>query len=142
MPSDSLKPCHIALVLCDNIYTEPSGKIALVGLFNSITVSRFPWVHPRLAVFVSLTGLRNGMAGQLEIVRADSDNPMVRMQGEFPPASSPTDVLDMQFLVQNVTFPEPGLYFINFSGNGQPLASRPFHVNLSAPRSTRQEPGL
>lgn len=127
MPQDGFKPNHIALVLCDSIYSDPTGKLALVGLFNGITGSGFPLTHPRLAVFVSLTGLRSGMVGKLEIVRGDNEEPIVSTTGEFPP-SSPIDILDMQFFLNNVVFPEPGTYFIRFSGNGHPLAQRPFEI--------------
>jgi len=131
---EGLKPGLIALVLCDNIYHDASGKAALIGLFNGISAARFPTVHPRMAVFVSLTSLRSGMHGKLEIVRSDNDEPIMAAQGQFPADSTPTDVLDMQFILNNIRFEEPGTYFVRFSGNGSPLAHRPFQVERVVPK--------
>jgi len=121
------KPAIIALVLCDNIYTEPSGKSALVGLFNGISAGSFPAKHPRLAVFVSMTDVHPGSAGTLDIVHGETDNPIVEAKGEFQEVER-TDVVDMSFILNNVTFPEPGLYFIRFFVNGHCLVQRPFDV--------------
>lgn len=139
MSENELKPSPIALVVCDNIYSEPTGKVALVGLFNNISARQFPASHPRLVVFVSLTGVRKGMTGKLDIVHSETDNPIVEARGGFDQNVGPTDIVDMSFILNNVTFPEPGMYYIRFFGNGHPLLMRPFVVGKST-RPAREEP--
>lgn len=128
MEPSGLSPTIIALVVCDNIYREPGGKTALVGLFSSIATSQFPAVHPRLAVFLSVTSVRPGMTGRLEIVHGETDVPVITATGAFPEVVSPTTVIDMNFILKNVTFPEPATYFIRFFGNDIILVQRPFEV--------------
>ena len=128
--SSTVKPTLIALVVCDGIYHEVQGKTALVGLFNNITARVFPVTHPRMAVFASLTGLREQSTAKLEIVHGENDRPIVSLQGPFPGNLTPLTVVDMNFVLSNVTFPEEGTYFIRFWANDHLLVMRPFKVNL------------
>ena len=129
MPS-SIKPTAIALVVCDNIYSEPGGKTALVGLFNGISAHKFPVLHPRMAVFASVTDLRAGSTAKLEIVHAEDDSVVVAAEGPFPEGLSPLTVVDMNFIFNNIIFKEEGTYFIRFWANEHLLMMRPFQVSL------------
>ena len=126
--SSKVKLTPIALVVCDNIYHEPGGKTALVGLFNHIGATNFPVTHPRMAVFASVTGLREGSTAKLEIVHGEDETVIVSAQGPIPGHGGPLSVVDMNFILNNVVFPEPGTYFIRFWGNEHPLLMRPFEV--------------
>ena len=127
MPS-SVKPTPIALVVCDNIYSEPGGKTALVGLFGGIVASSFPARHPRMAVFASLTGLRSDAIAKLEIVHAETEDVIVSAQGPFPDGYTPLTVVDMNFIFNNVVFPSAGTYYIRFWANEHLIVMRPFEV--------------
>ncbi len=129
MPS-TVKPTPIALVVCDNIYTEPGGKTALVGLFNSIVAHALPVRHPRMAVFASLTDLREGSTAKLEIVHGETERVIVSAGGPFPGKPNAITVVDMNFIFSNVVFPEEGTYFIRFWANEHLLIQRPFQVKL------------
>jgi len=123
-------PTGIAIVVCDNVYTDSGGKRALVGLFNKISSSQFPAIHNRLCVFVSLTSLRLTTVCKLEIVHAETDEAIVEMQGPLP-HDNPTTICDMVFELRGLQFPEPGKYFIRFSGkDGITLLERPIEVAL------------
>ncbi len=126
----SIKPTAIALVVCDNIYSEPGGKTALVGLFNGIAAHKFPVKHPRMAVFASVTDLREGSTAKLEIVHAETDGVVVSAEGPFPEGYSPITVVDMNFIFNNIVFKEEGTYFVRFWANEHLLMMRPVQVNL------------
>lgn len=131
----TVKPTAIALVVCDNIYTEPGGKTALVGLFNGISAHSFPVRHPRLAIFASLTGLREGSQAKIEIVHAETEEVIVATHGPFPPDFSPITVVDMHFIFGNVVFQKEGTYYIRFWANDHLLMMRPFEVTLIEKRN-------
>ena len=131
--ASTVKPTPIALVVCDNIYTEPGGKTALVGLFGGISAATFPVRHPKMAVFASLTGLREGSNAKLEIVHAETDKVVVSAQGPFPDKITPITVVDMNFIFNNVVFPEEGTYYIRFWANDHILVMRPFEVQKIKP---------
>ena len=48
--------------------------------------------------------------------------------GPFPEEVNPVAVVDMHFILRNVTFPEAGRYFIRFWGNEHLLVMRPFDL--------------
>ena len=123
-----VKPTPIALVVCDNIYSEPGGKTALVGLFSGITASSFPARHPRMAVFASLTGLRSDAKAKLEIVHAETDDVIVSAEGPFPGGHTPLTVVDINFIFNNVVFPSEGTHYIRFWANEHLIVMRPFEV--------------
>ena len=141
--ASTVKPVPIALVVCDTIYQEqPGGKTALVGLFNGILARGFPATHPRMAVFVSVTGVREGSTAKLEIAHAENDKVIVSLQGPFPAKFAPTAVIDMNFVLNNVTFPEEGTYYIRFWANDHLLVMRPFEVKqMSRPGGTNHDAG-
>lgn len=139
MASSTTKPSIIALIVCDNIYVEPGGKLALVGLFNNISAREFPASHSRLAVFVSVTDLRPNSKGRLEIVHSETDQNVVHAEGAFGKEVSPLTVFDMNFLLKDLVFPDPGAYFIRFWVNEHLLVQRPFNV-VQTPRKGRKKP--
>jgi len=137
MPS-TIKPTPIALVVCDNIYAEPGGKVALIGLFSSVQTKELPAVLHRMAVFASLTDLRDGSFAKIEIVHGETDKVIVAAQGPFPAGYTPLTVVDMNFVFGNVSFPEEGTYFIRFWANDHLLIMRPFQVGLIKTKGDRK----
>ncbi len=127
MPN-TIKPSPIALVVCDNVYKEPGGKTALVGLFNDIRARAFPACHPRMCVYVSVTDVRPMTKIKLDIVHGETDEPVAVLNGGIPEGTSPTTICDFQFLLENVAFKQPGRHFIRFWANGHLLLQRPFEV--------------
>lgn len=130
MTEPTVKPSIIALVICDDIYQEPStGKTALVGLFSNLqTFGKCPIIHPKMAVFVSVTGLRPSSSAKLEIIHAENDTPVVVAEGKFPDTVDPLAIADMCFVLVNVAFPIPGTYYVRFWSNTHLLVMRPFEV--------------
>ena len=131
-------PSPIALVVCDAVYTEASGKAALVGLFNRITAARFPASHPQLCVYVSVTDVRPNTRFRLDIVHSETDHQVVSLQGPPPQGTDPTVICDFNFALHTVVFPEPGMYYIRFWGNDQLLLQRPFELRAAAPAKEQQ----
>ena len=128
MPDTELpEPKCIALVVCDNVYTDTNGKRALIGLFTGIQAETFPIQHAKLCVFVSLTELRKQTQCRLDIVRGNDHEPILEMSGPLP-QDSPTTICDLVLELNNVTFPEPGTYIVRFFGHDNILAQRPISV--------------
>lgn len=122
------KPAPIALVVCDNVYQEPGGKAALVGIFNRIVADKFPIKHSRLCVYASVTDVHPGTKFRLEIVHSETDEHVAALGGPPPQGTNPTTICDFNFVLQNLIFKEPGLYYIRFWGDEHLLLQRPFEV--------------
>ena len=133
----TVKPSPIALVVCDTIYQEPGGKLALVGLFNGVVATQFPAGHARLAVFASATGVRPNSHAKIEIVHAENETRVVvSAEGPFPVDANPLSIVDLSFIFNNLVFPEAGTYYVRFWGNNNLLLMRPFQVA----EAKKQEP--
>jgi len=121
-------PTPIALVLCDNVYRDSNGKQALIGLFNKIFASKFPAVHPRMCAYVSITSIRPNTVCSLDIINAETDVPVIEIQGPAPDNIGPTGVWEVVFELPPVSFPEAGQYYVRFLGSHHVLMQRPFDV--------------
>lgn len=132
-------PTPVALVLCDNVYRDSNGKQALIGLFNRIVVRETPAVHPRMCVFVSITSIRANTVCKLDIVHAETDEPIISMEGPAPDKVGPVVVWDVVFELPPLVFSEPGVYYVRFFGNKNILLQRPIEVILMG--ESQSEPG-
>lgn len=133
-------PVGIALIPCDSVYADPSsGKQALIGMFNLITARAFPVIHPRMCIFASLTDVHQNTRCKVDIVNGETDAVVFSAEGPMA-AANPTVICDMIFQLNNLTFQEPGTYFIRLIGNGQILLQRPFNVVLQPPQPRSQSP--
>ncbi len=126
--ADIPHPVGLALVLCDSVYKDSSGKRALVGLFNVISAYKFPATHPRMVVYVSVTDIRPNTSLKLDIVHGETDEPVFHATGPAPEEHGPTAIFDYVFEIEGIVFTEPGTYFVRFWGNDYPLLQRPIQV--------------
>ncbi len=128
-------------VLCDAT-TEDSGKLNLLGAFDTIYARELPAIHPQCAVALRVTFF-NGDEGkrQLKLNFVDADGRAI-----MPPIEIPVEVglpEDVHFgtrnfiiNIQQLKFDEPGLYSVDISLDDQSQASIPLlvkHVPPPAP---------
>ena len=141
MTTDSLglpAPTPIALVICDNVFTDRGGKRALVGLFNKIVARNIPIKQTKVCVFVSITSLRPQTKCKLDIIHAESDETIFETKEPVPmQEKSPTAICDLVFELNGIVFPEEGRYIIRFFGNDTLIVQRPFEVIRARPRKPK-----
>ena len=129
-------PVAIALVICDSLYQDiPGGKPALVGLFSNITAHRFPATHPRMCVYVAVTDVKPRTAFRLDVVNAETDAMVAKLEGPPPSDLTPLQILEMQFDLRNLLFPSAGVYYIRFWGNNNLILQRPLELIEIKPKS-------
>lgn len=69
MPGQTEKPTLDYAIVCEDVRFEAGDKISLMGLFDAIAVQgSFPTVHPRLAVVVAYTGVREEVKSEIQLV--------------------------------------------------------------------------
>jgi len=129
MPKKGSSPAPIcqAIVVCDNIIREENTrKLSLMGLFNSIKVSAFPTRHTRMHVYVSLTNYIGETKGMLKFldpegnVLAQIQEPVV-FQDKFA-------TIELNFVINGMVFPKPGVYTIEFLVSHQLVGSRKIEI--------------
>ena len=129
------KPIGIALIICDRVIIDAkTNEKTLVGIFNQINAQRFPAVHPRLSIFVSVTGGRGNVKGEIRCFNESSPDKTVF--GASGPISfvDPNHVFEITFELRNVGLPEPGVYNVQFLCDGELVFLRRFHVQGLKPR--------
>jgi hypothetical protein len=133
MPGEKPSPIGLALVVCDQIIEDKlTNKKSLIGIFNQIATPVFPCRHARLGVFVALTDGRDRCDVRLRIGHEESAHLVadVRGQIQFPDVNA---VVELNFDLVGLVFPQPGLYSIEFSCDDMLILERRFHVTLVQP---------
>ena len=128
--TDKGRPKLIALafIICDTVIEDKiTNKNSLIGLFNSIHPKSFPFVHPVINVFVSLTQGHGKYKCSLSCVKEDIDKPIWNSGGSIKMVN-PLEILEINFEIRNVHFPAAGIYRFEFSCDNVPIISRKFQV--------------
>ncbi len=128
MASEKPAPIGLAIVICDQIIEDKlTNKKSLIGIFNQIGAQTFPCRHPQFCVFVSLTDGRGQYPARLRIVHDESEKVVAEVNGQiqFPDAHT---VVELNFGLVGLTFPEPGAYAIEFYCDDALVLERRFQV--------------
>jgi hypothetical protein len=126
-------PMSAMLLVCDQIITDAeTGKKSLIGLFSNITASSLPF-RRSLSAFVILG---NGQGqGEFEFVgmHEPSGQPLFRIHDRLT-FRAPTEVFELAFNLNDLTFEQPGPYSFEFRFDGELLLERRITVTLSPSR--------
>jgi hypothetical protein len=107
-------PVALAMLLCDYVIEDKqTNKKSLIGLFSNISAKQFPAAHHRMNVFVVLSDGHGEYKGELRCIKAVDENQISTMKGPVP-FPDPNAVLELNFELFGLTFPEPGDYLMQF----------------------------
>jgi len=134
-------PVVLAMIVCDAIYQDPATrKCTILGTFSTINARKFPVVHRQLGVHIALTDGHGKSRIRLTLVGLDeTQSPLFSGEGTIEFAD-PRVVAELNFRLQNVTFPRPGEYRFQLHANDELLMERRLHV-LAIPTQKPPEPG-
>ena len=135
MTADKPSPIGLAIVICDQMIEDKfTNKKSLIGCFNQISAGQFPCRHPQVCVFVSLTEGSGQYTAKLRIVHEESAQVVTEIDGQiqFPDVNS---VVELNFNLVGLQFPQPGLYSIEFYCDDALVLERRFHA-----RQLNQQP--
>lgn len=118
----------LAFIICDTVIDDKiTNKKSLIGLFNSINTKTFPCVHPIIHTFLILTEGHGEYECSLSCVKDDGSKQVLRLSGPLK-FNTPLDVIEVNFEIRGVVFPEAGMYRFEFQCNDIPVISRKFQV--------------
>jgi hypothetical protein len=126
-------------VLCDAA-TDDHGKLNLLGAFDTICSPQMPAVHPQCSVALRITfSTTDEGQRRLKLTVVDADG-----QGIMPPIEVPVTITlpeeshfgtrNFIFNLQQVSFPNPGLYSVDVLIDDELVVSIPLQVRLLEPR--------
>jgi hypothetical protein len=123
-----VNPKSLAIMICELVVDDKAiGKKALVGLLNHVSAAAVPYTHPKLNVYVSLTGGFDEYRMVLRCVQATGDSEIFRMEG-IVQFLDPGQIVEFTGEIAALTFPDYGAYRFELLCDDDPVSTRPFHV--------------
>ncbi len=105
-------PMVNAMLVCDSVIDEAiTNKKSLMGIFENINVTEFPYVHHSLCVYVKLTQIGGKHYFRLELI--DLQNGTINAKTETPEAltiDESKDTLEFVYTLKNLRFKHAGDY--------------------------------
>ncbi len=121
-------PVLNALLVCDDaIKEEGTGKITLVGIFETMRVPRFPARPTRLCVYVKMTDAEGQYEITLQLIRLED----LQVIGERRITATLGDRMaagELVFRFRTLTFLYPGRYEFRLFADGRTLGAKSFSV--------------
>ncbi|MEJ2695860.1 MAG: hypothetical protein P8013_04355 [Candidatus Sulfobium sp.] len=133
--TDRIRPTVSFAIICDDVRQEMGGKISLMGLFENIYATKFPAIHPRLAVVTEWTEGKGEFQVRMKLIAPDR-NTVLRE------TLSKMKLNDVNFrhrdvsLHLNIEFKEPGTYWIENRVDDELVYSMPLKVVQVKEQST------
>ncbi len=109
-PNRILPDLQCSLV-CDNIRQEANGNLMFLGVMSQIMSPQFPITAPQILVVNRWTAGKGTFTQAVRILSSDSTTVLSKSESKFQlndPVFSATTVVG----IQNITFKEPGPYWI------------------------------
>ena len=134
-------------VLADAANRSDTGKLNLLGLFQTIYAASIPAIHPQMylvLVFKASPG-EKGSTQKIKLVLSDEDGGIILASPDYsivvpddPDVRSPD--LNMIINVPNLVLPKFGDYSFEVLLNGSSLTDVPLRVQAIAPPPAEDEP--
>jgi hypothetical protein len=127
MMTDRIKPSLNFTIICDDVRQEMGGKISLMGMFENIYSSKFPAVHPKLAIINEWADGKGEFNITMRILSCDK-------KAVLRETSSKIKLNDVNFrhrdvsIHLNIDFKSPGIYWVENLLDGELINSIPLNV--------------
>jgi hypothetical protein len=123
-------------LLADAATVDASGKLNILGVFDRISVPRFPVQHPHISLVLRFgAGMNEAGTHRVEILLADPDGAtVVKMDGELKvgpgsPATGGRVRVPQIVNLERLPLKMPGQYSFNVSVDGEHHVSVPLQVH-------------
>jgi hypothetical protein len=125
MAGIKIKPRLSYTILCDDVRQETGGKFSLMGLFECISSSSFPTLHPRFAIVNEWTGGRGDFVVRIRLLAPDREQVISESESRLNLYSENQRHRDISIRF-NSTFKVPGTYWIETLLDNERVGIVPF----------------
>jgi hypothetical protein len=133
-------------IVADAANLDASGKINVLGIFDKVTPTSYPYLHPQMYVVASLrpTAAEAGRKKDIELIFQDPDGRAlsnITAKGVVVPPTRGGSVSAIRMVLPlvNTPFPKPGPYQIAILVNGDGKGSIPIEAVPPASRAPRRK---
>jgi hypothetical protein len=133
-----LRPTIQMAFACENISTDPAGRVSFQNVIDTLNASSFPATTPGFFVVFGFISQTAGflMRPRVQIIRPNNE---MLLEAPFQDMAFRPDVPIARAILgfPGISWPEPGPYIVTFSANNVVLASFTVTINAipGAPRS-------
>lgn len=128
----SILPKCLALVPCDRIRTDPSGRrLTIYGAFHSLVLEELPAISEPFVIWCQLTDCKGEVELRvaLEFLEPDSaDVEILWRAGRWIPNGDPRTIHDYRPSVPRLVLAQRGEYRISLFANDHTIIQRSFVV--------------
>ena len=126
-------PVVKAFLIADSVIQDrATGKWSVIGIFERVNVSRFPCLHPVVALYAKLTDAEGEYVIRLEF-RDSADVCLFKVDGMKVRIQNRQTSVDFGVVHRNLPLKEPGRYQFQLYLNGEYVAAVPLEVCQLAP---------
>jgi len=127
MKNNSRKPKLSFTILCDDVRQELGGKFSLMGLFEGISASSFPVVHPRFVILNEWTGGIGEYAVRIRLLSPNREQVLSESESTLVLFQETQRHRDLS-VRYNTVFTSPGTYWLEVLVEGEQAALLPLPV--------------
>lgn len=126
----SSRPIINAMLICDKVITEErTRKKSLIGIFEKIGSSRFPFTHLSMAVYIKLTNGRGEYNFKLELYDLKKDRVLGYNKIPHPiEIEDPLRTYELVFTLNRIKFEHPGKYEFRIYSDEEVFGQKAFTV--------------
>ena len=126
-------PVVKAFLIADSVIQDrATAKWSVIGIFERVTVSKFPCMHPNVALYAKLTDAEGDYVIRLEF-RDSSDQCLFKIDGMKVKIMNRQTSIDFGVVHRNLPLKEPGRYQFQLFLNNEYVAAAPLEAVLAEP---------
>lgn len=125
--TDKMKPSLNFTIICDDVRQEIGGKISLMGLFENIYATKFPAIHPRLAIMTEWSEGKGEFEVKTRLLSPDRKTALRETASRITLNDANFRHRDVSVHL-NIEFKSPGTYWIEHFLDGELINSLPLKV--------------
>ncbi len=125
--TDRIRPSLSFTIICDDVRQEAGGKLSLMGLFENVYATKFPAIHPRLAVLTEWSGGQGEFMIRMRILAPDRKTVIRETSSKMMLNGVNYRHRDVS-LHLNVELKSPGTYWVENFLDDEMMNSIPFNV--------------
>jgi hypothetical protein len=129
MNGGHVRPSVDSVVLCDEAQERPDGGWDLLGVRTFLQApALFPYLHPRLCVFLRVYGPRGDVSLGVSVRRHGVRPPIRETSGHRIELFGPDLFVSVCVRLEDVEFPASGVYWVEAKIDRRPVARHRLEV--------------
>lgn len=109
------------------------GRYSPINVFTSLSAPSFPAVFPNFWLFVEMNAGKDWNAVTYRVATDDPAEPPVYERQWITAITDPVGITTDHVMIGPLTFPQPGIYYVDLLHGGETIASRRITVELEVP---------